>query len=176
MYFLGIDPGLSEVGFGIVELKGKEPIFVDCGIIKTTPAESLPERLSIIKKDLSEILSAYKLEAMGMEELFFTKNVTNCIKVAHARGVIMEQVHAKGIAIHEMKPKEIKSNICGNGGADKRQVQEMVKILLRLSTLPKPHDAADALAIAILTSRIHKLHNRRDESCPYEKNNAITIQ
>ncbi|MFH0838367.1 MAG: crossover junction endodeoxyribonuclease RuvC [Patescibacteria group bacterium] len=156
MYFLGIDPGLSEVGFGIIRAKDSEPEFVDCGIIKTVPADSLAERLTVIKKDLAEILSMHKYAAVGIEELFFVKNITNGIKVAHARGVIMAEVHERGLPIHEMKPTEVKSNICGSGQADKTQVQEMVRRLLNLNSLPKPHDAADALAIAILTARLHK--------------------
>lgn len=155
MFFLGIDPGLSEVGFGIIEVKDREPEFVDCGIIKTVPSDSFPERLTIIKKDLVEILGMHSYSAVGIEELFFVKNVTSGIKVAHARGVIMAEVHQKGLPIHEFKPTEVKSNICGSGHADKRQVQEMVKRLLGLTALPKPHDAADALGIAILTARVH---------------------
>ncbi len=155
MYFLGIDPGLSEVGFGIIKVTDRDPEFVDCGIIKTVPADSFPERLTIIKRDLVEILGMHKYSAVGIEELFFVKNVTNGIKVAHARGVIVSEIHQKGLPIYEMKPTEIKSNICGSGQADKRQVQEMVKRLLNLTTLPKPHDAADALGIAILTARVH---------------------
>ena len=156
MLYLGIDPGLSEVGFGIVKSEKGKLEFVDCGIIKTTPKEDFPERLSIIKADMAEILAMHKYAAVGIEELFFVKNVTNGIKVAHARGVILEAVHAKGIPIHEMKPKEIKNNICGYGGADKRQMQEMVKRLLGLNVLPKPHDAADALGAAICVARMDR--------------------
>lgn len=156
MYFLGIDPGLSEVGFGIVELRGREPHFVDCGIIRTEAGEALGARLSTIKTDMETILAGHSFAAVGIEELFFVKNVTNGIKVAQARGVILQAVHSRGFAVAEFKPKEVKSNIAGDGSADKRQVQEMVKRLLNLTTLPKPHDAADALAIAILTSRVHK--------------------
>ncbi|MDH5596742.1 MAG: crossover junction endodeoxyribonuclease RuvC [Candidatus Peregrinibacteria bacterium] len=156
MYFLGIDPGLSEVGFGVVELAdgAREPKYVDCGIIKTHPDTPFPERLSIIKNDLSEILKQYPISAAGVEELFFVKNITNGIKVAHARGVIVESLQSEGIPITEFKPSEVKSNICGSGSADKKQVQEMIKLLLQLSDLPKPHDAADALALAILASRV----------------------
>lgn len=155
MFFLGIDPGLSEVGFGVVETKDHEPRFIDCGIIKTLPKDSLPERLSIIKKDLTEILHTYQPTAVGVEELFFVRNITNGIKVAHARGVIITEIHQTGLPIFDMKPSEIKSNICGNGSAGKEQVQAMVKQLLNLSALPTPHDAADALAIAILTARLY---------------------
>lgn len=156
MFFLGIDPGLSEVGFGVIQISAGQPEFVDAGIIRTTPDQPLPERLSIIKKDLDEILSARHYEAAGVEELFFVKNVTNGIKVAHARGVLLESLNDRKLPIHEMTPSEIKNNLCGSGSADKKQVQEMVKRLLRLNTLPRPHDAADALAVAILTARLHK--------------------
>lgn len=152
-YFLGIDPGLSEVGFGIIKSDGNETEFVDCGIIKTTPKNTFAERLSIIKKDLEEILAMHKYEAVGIEELFFVKNITNGIKVAHARGVIVQTVHSSKLPIFDFKPLEVKNNICGDGGADKLMVQEMVKRLLNLTTLPKPHDAADALAIAMCTSQ-----------------------
>jgi len=157
MYFLGIDPGLSEVGFGIIEVKNGEAEFVDCGIIKTLPTQAMPERLVMIKHDIQELLDLHRYEAVGIEELFFVKNVTNGIKVAQARGVVVAEIQEKGLPIYEMKPSEVKSNICGSGSADKRQVQEMVKRLLRLSQLPKPHDAADALAIALLTARLVKL-------------------
>ena len=155
MFYLGIDPGLSEVGFGIIEVKDNEPHYVDCGIIKTLPTQPMAERLVMIKSDIKEILKLHKYEAVGIEELFFVRNITSGIKVAQARGVILAEVHEKGLPIYEMKPTEIKSNICGSGQADKRQVQEMVKRLLNLSDLPKPHDAADALGIAILTARVH---------------------
>jgi len=153
MYILGIDPGLSEVGFGIIKAKKDQVEFVDCGIIKTTPKNTFPERLKIIKDDLKDILKSHKFAAVGIEELFFAKNVTNAIKVAHARGVIVETIHDKGFPIYDFTPLQVKNNICGYGGADKVQVQEMVKRTLNLKTRPRPYDAADALAMAICTAR-----------------------
>jgi crossover junction endodeoxyribonuclease RuvC len=150
-YFLGIDPGLSEVGFGIIKAENGKTEYIDCGIIKTTPKNTFPERLKIIKDDLFEILKEYKFEAVGIEELFFAKNVTNAIKVAHARGIIVEAVHEMNLPIFEFTPLQVKSNICGYGNADKIQVQEMVKRLLNLNSRPRPYDAADALAIALCT-------------------------
>lgn len=155
MFFLGLDPGLSEVGFGIIEVRDSEPLFVDCGIIKTLPTSTLPERLSIIKKDLLELLGLHRYSAVGVEELFFVKNITNGIKVAHARGVILSEIQERGFPIIEFKPSEVKSNLCGSGSADKKQIQLMVQRLLKLNALPQPHDAADALGIAILTARLH---------------------
>jgi crossover junction endodeoxyribonuclease RuvC len=153
-YFLGIDPGLSEVGFGIIKAERDKVEFVDCGIIKTTPKETFPERLRIIKNDLLQILKSHDFSAVGVEELFFAKNVTNAIKVAHARGVIIETIYDLRFPICEFTPLQVKNNICGYGGADKIQVQEMVKRLLKLNSLPKPYDAADALAIAICAARV----------------------
>lgn len=154
-YFLGIDPGLADVGFGIIESDGRDVNLIDYGVIKTKPTSSFSERLQIIKDDLTEILKSYKFEAVGVEELFFVKNVTNGIKVAHARGVIIQTLHEFKIPLFEMTPKEVKNNICGYGGADKLQVQEMLKRIFNLEKIPKPDDAADALAIAIITSRVN---------------------
>lgn len=149
VYILGIDPGLSEVGFGLLKMQGPEVTCVDYGIIKTTPQFPFAERLTMIKADLLELIAPYSIAAAGMEELFFVKNVTNGIKVAHARGVLVQSLHEKGITVHDFRPREIKQSVCGYGAADKLQVQEMVKRILKLKTLPKPHDAADALAVAL---------------------------
>jgi crossover junction endodeoxyribonuclease RuvC len=151
-YFLGIDPGLSEVGFGIISAENNRIEFVECGIIKTHPENTFSERLKIIKDDLTEILKSHKFSAVGVEELFFCKNVTNAIKVAHARGVILETIFEFQISSFEFTPLQVKSNICGYGKADKVQVQDMVKRTLNLNARPKPYDAADALAIAICTA------------------------
>jgi crossover junction endodeoxyribonuclease RuvC len=150
-YFLGIDPGLSEVGFGIIRAEKDKIDFADCGIIKTTPKNTFSERLKIIKDDLTEILKSHKFSAVGVEELFFCKNVTNAIKVAHARGVILETIVDNGLTLFEFTPLQVKSNICGYGKADKVQVQDMVKRTLNLKVRPRPYDAADALAVAICT-------------------------
>ncbi len=153
-YFLGIDPGLADVGFGIVESDGRDCKLVDYGVIKTKAGTPFSERLQIIKDDLTEILKSYKFEAVGIEELFFVKNVTNGIKVAHARGVIVQTIYEFKLPIIEMTPKEVKNNICGYGGADKLQVQESLKKLFNLDKIPRPDDAADGIAIAVISSRI----------------------
>lgn len=155
-YYLGIDPGLSEVGFGIIKSGEGNIEFVDCGIIKTTPKNTFPERLTIIKKDLKKILKLHKYATVGIEELFFAKNVINAMKVAHSRGVIVESVHNLGFEIIDFTPLQVKNNVCGYGGADKIQVQEMVKRLLNLKARPRPYDAADGLAIAICAARQHE--------------------
>jgi crossover junction endodeoxyribonuclease RuvC len=153
-YFLGIDPGLSETGFGIIKSEKDRIEFVDCGIIKTEAKTPFPERLKTIKDDMKQILGLHKYSAVGIEELFFAKNVTNAIKVAHSRGVVLEMIEEFGYPICEFSPPVVKNTVCGYGQADKVQVQEMVKRLLNLKSLPKPYDAADALAVAICASRI----------------------
>ena len=151
---LGIDPGLATVGFGVIRKDKTGLHFVDCGVIKTPANSDLGERLCTIKEDIESILDTIKPDAVGMEELYFAKNVTNAIKVSHARGVILQAVHVRGIPIHHFTPLQVKNNIAGTGSAEKWQMQEMVKRFLKLKTIPKPDDAADALAIALCTERV----------------------
>ncbi len=153
--YLGIDPGLATVGFGIIDDDGRYPHYVDCGIIKTPASASIGERLCIIKNDIQELLNEFKPVAVGVEELFFVKNVTNGIKVAQARGVIVSELYSAGVLMFELTPLQVKNNIAGHGTADKKSVQIMVQRLLKLNTFPKPDDAADAVAIAILTGRLY---------------------
>jgi len=154
MIILGIDPGLATVGFGVIRKEKSGVSFVDCGVIKTPAKSDLGERLSTIKSDILEILDTLKPDVVGMEELYFAKNVTNAIKVAHARGVILEAVHSRGIPVHHFTPLQVKNNIAGTGTAEKWQMQEMVKRYLKLKSVPKPDDAADALAIALCAERV----------------------
>lgn len=153
---LGIDPGLATVGFGLIESINSRAYFIDCGVIKTSPQLDVPERLSIIRNDFLSLFNEYKPDAIGIEELFFARNVTNALKVAHARGVILECAHTKKIQMFHFTPLQVKNNITGDGNADKWQVQEMVKRLLNLNTYPKPDDAADALAIALCAAREYR--------------------
>ena len=152
--FLGIDPGLATVGFGVIQSSGDKITMLDYGVIKTPAKLELSERLQIIKKDLVDLLKTIKPDAAGVEEIFFARNVTNALKVAHARGVILETIYEHSIPLFEFTPLQIKNNICGYGQADKIQIQEMVKRLLNLKSHPKPDDAADALAIAMCTERV----------------------
>jgi len=154
---LGIDPGLATVGFGVIQKNKNIISFVDCGVIKTPANSDLGERLCTIKRDLEELLDTFKPDAVGIEELFFSKNVTNAIKVAHARGVIVECVHSRGIPIHNFTPMQVKNNVAGTGSAEKWQMQEMVRRTLKLKTIPRPDDAADALAIALCAERMTKI-------------------
>ena len=151
---LGIDPGLATIGFGVIKAEKGCLKFLDCGVIKTEANLEMPERLGVIKHDILKLLKSIKPDAVGVEELYFAKNVTNAIKVAHARGVILEAIYEHRLPLFEFTPLQIKNNIAGYGNAKKWQIQEMVKKFLNLSRLPKPDDAADALAIAICTERV----------------------
>ena len=149
MRIIGIDPGTGILGFGVVDVvKGKFKL-VDGGVI-TTPAHTpLDERLEDIYDNLTEIIAATSPEVMSIEKLFFARNVTTAMSVSHARGVAMLAGRKAKLPIAEYTPMQIKQTVTGYGGADKKQVQEMVRIQLGLKEVPKPDDCADALAAAI---------------------------
>lgn len=149
MIILGIDPGIAIVGYGVVECKGNRFKALDYGAITTDANTPSPERIDIIYREMLSIIDKYNPVDLAIEELFFNKNVKTAIKVGQARGVeILAAVH-KGLEIYEYTPLQVKQGVVGYGRADKRQVQEMVKMLLNLKNIPKPDDAADALAIAL---------------------------
>lgn len=149
MRIIGIDPGTGILGFGVVDYIKGEFRMIDAGVI-TTPAHTpLDERLVDIFDSLTEIISQTKPQAMSIEKLFFAQNVTTAISVSHARGVAMLCGAKAGLTIAEYTPLQIKQTISGYGKADKKQVQEMVRIQLKLRDVPKPDDCADALATAI---------------------------
>lgn len=162
---LGIDPGLATVGFGVIKSDKHHLEYLDCGIIKTAPNLEFPMRLSVIKHDILKLLKSIQPDAVGIEELYFAKNTKTALKVAHARGVILECVYSIGIPIAEFTPLQVKNNIAGDGSAQKWQIQEMVKRLLGLKRHPKPDDAADALAIAICAERVYKESEMRNSKC-----------
>ncbi|QQY78766.1 Holliday junction endonuclease RuvC [Keratinibaculum paraultunense] len=152
MVILGVDPGLAIVGYGVIQVKGNRYKTIDYGCITTEADVLLPERLKIIYDELSSIIDKYNPRDLAMEELFFNKNVKTAINVGQARGVEILAAVNKGIDVYEYTPLQIKQSVVGYGRAEKRQVQEMVKILLNLKEIPKPDDAADALAVAICHS------------------------
>ena len=147
---LGIDPGTATTGYGLVRLMHNgELVSVSYGII-STPKDATPSaRLGMIFDDLNKLLKKHKPETAAVEKLFFARNVTTGIAVGQARGVVLLSLQKAGIETFEYTPKEVKNAVAGYGGADKRQVQEMVRALLQLDRIPKPDDAADALAVAI---------------------------
>jgi crossover junction endodeoxyribonuclease RuvC len=147
---LGIDPGTATTGYGLVRLTHEgELVSVSHGIF-STPKDATPSaRLEMIYNSLRALLKQHKPDTSAVEKLFFSRNVTTAIAVGQARGVIMLALQQAGLDVFEYTPKEVKNAVAGYGGADKRQVQEMVRALLQLDSIPKPDDAADALAIAI---------------------------
>ena len=149
MKILGIDPGVATVGFGLLETSGTQQRILSCGVI-TTPAHTpLSSRLDRIYSDLEELIRSCDPEAISIEELFFSKNITTGIPVAHARGVILLCAFRCGVPVYEYTPMQVKQAVVGYGKAEKKQVMEMTRMLLNLSGVPRPDDAADALAIAL---------------------------
>ena len=158
MLSLGIDPGTAILGYGLVRehLDGSLEA-VDFGVIRTKAKMPMPERLQSIHHELKALIDRHQPDRAGVEELFFSRNVTTAITVAQARGVILLTLQNAGLPIAEYKPNMIKQSISGYGGADKAQVQEMVRLLLGLERIPRPDDAADALAVAITDIHSHRL-------------------
>ena len=153
MRILGIDPGVAIVGFGVVDSEGGTQRMVQYGAINTPANTPLAVRLVQIEQDLMELLQRFKPDEVAIEELFFSKNITTGIAVAHARGVILATVEKAGIPLYEYTPMQVKQAVVGYGLAEKNQVMDMTKRLLKLRSVPKPDDAADALAIAICHAR-----------------------
>ena len=153
MKILGIDPGFAIVGFGLVRAEGGRPAAVCCGAINTPAWLPLPARLVQIADDLESLLARFQPDALAVEELFFNTNVTTGIGVAQARGVILMTAQRQGVPIFEYTPSQVKQAVVGYGKAEKRQVMEMTRRLLNLKELPKPDDAADALAVALCHAR-----------------------
>lgn len=151
MRILGIDPGTGILGFGVIE-SGRQPRLVDAGVIRTKAHQPEPERLVIIYEGLQEIVKTTKPAAVSVEKLFFSRNVTTAMTVAQARGIVLLVAQQHNLPIAEYTPQQIKMALTGYGKADKKQMQEMVRILLRLKDVPKPDDCADALAAALTHS------------------------
>ncbi len=147
---LGIDPGTATTGYGLVrvDLDGSL-VAVKYGVILTSKDATAPARLVTLYDELQDIINKYQPEIAAVEKLFFSRNVTTAIAVGQARGVVMLCLERCGIEAFEYTPNEVKQAVAGYGGAQKRQIQEMVRALLQLDSIPKPDDAADALAIAI---------------------------
>lgn len=153
MFLLGIDPGLATTGFAVLQMQERaKPQVVQYGILKTPAGLTLGERLTMIRGDLSILLDQYRPEHVGIEEVFFGKNVTTAIHVSHARGVIVEECARRGMAIQEYNPMQVKLHITGDGRADKKQVQQILRLEFGLTFAPKHDDAADAVAIALCLS------------------------
>lgn len=153
MRILGIDPGVAIVGFGVLESSAGTQKMVQYGAINTSSGLPLAARLSRIQDDMEELIRLFQPDEMAIEELFFSKNITTGIAVAHARGVILCTAEKLGVPIYEYTPMQVKQAVVGYGLAEKKQVMDMTRRLLKLKAIPKPDDAADALAIAICHAR-----------------------
>ena len=149
MIVLGIDPGVATIGFGVVRAERQKNTLVQYGVITTPPGIPLSSRLLQISDDMEELIRTFHPDEMAVEELFFTKNITTGIAVAHGRGVILLSAERLGVPVFEYTPMQVKQAVTGYGKAVKKQVQEMTRVLLHLSAIPKPDDTADALAMAI---------------------------
>ncbi len=153
MRILGIDPGVATIGFGLIEADRANVRLLQYGVI-TTPAKlPLSNRLFQISQDMSQLLDQFKPQEMAVEELFFSRNITTGIAVAHGRGVILLEAERAGVPAYEYTPMQVKQAVAGYGGAEKRQVMLMTQRLLKMKNIPRPDDAADALAIAICHGR-----------------------
>ena len=153
MRILGIDPGYGITGFGIVEAQAGACRLLRCGAITTPPNTEFSWRLEVIYNDMCQLLETAKPDAVAIEELFFGQNVTTGINVAQSRGVILLAIRQAGVPIYEYKPMQVKQSVVGYGNATKHQVQDMTRRLLHLQAMPKPDDAADAIAIALCHAR-----------------------
>jgi len=152
----GIDPGSERTGYGCVESDGSRHRIVACGAIANAASVSFPDRLLAIHAGLTSLLAECRPDSVAIENLFFAVNVRSALKLGHARGVAMLAAVEAGLPIVEYTPAEIKRAVVGYGRAEKTQVQHMVKLLLRLPAVPSPHDAADALAVAICHLHAHR--------------------
>ncbi len=157
MRVLGFDPGTATTGYGVVQSKGNKLTHIAHGTIDTPPHTHFAKRLKTIYEEATRLLELHQPDAVAIEKLFFKQNVTTGITVAQARGVLALAAEQAGVPIGEFSPTQAKMAITGYGKADKKQMQEMIKILLNLDTIPRPDDAADALGIAICQAHAGKV-------------------
>ena len=153
MRILGIDPGVATIGFGLVEADRGRQQLLRYGVITTPPGIPLSSRLWQISQDMSSLLTQLRPDEAAVEELFFSKNITTGIAVAHGRGVLLLELEKAGIPVYEYTPMQVKQAVVGYGKAEKRQVMLMTQRLLKMKEIPRPDDAADALALALCHAR-----------------------
>ncbi|KPL81156.1 crossover junction endodeoxyribonuclease RuvC [Herpetosiphon geysericola] len=163
MRIIGIDPGTAIMGWGIIEADGSDLSMVAYGAFTTPAKQPLPDRLVSIYNDLAHVLAEYRPVVAAVEELFFAKNVTTAMAVSHARGVALLALRQAKLPIFEYKPLSVKQAVVGYGNADKKQMQHLVQMTLNLDHIPKPDDAADALAVAMCHAYAAPYLNRIQE-------------
>ena len=161
MIVLGVDPGIGTTGFGVVEQKTLNYfVYIECGTLKTPPRTPLEQRLLQLSNEFGELLDRVKPDTAAVEKLFFGRNVTTAFAVGQARGILLLELARRHIPLSEYTPPQVKQAVAGYGAAKKKQVQMMVQRLLNLNKVPRPDDAADALALALchgFSARIHNL-------------------
>lgn len=157
MRILGIDPGTGILGFGVIDVVKGKATLVDAGVIRTPAKEDDAVRLQTIFEEITDIIAQAKPTEMAVEKLFFAQNVTTAMTVSQARGVVLLAGKQAGLEIFEYTPLQIKQSLTGYGRAEKKQIQEMVRVILKLKEVPKPDDCADALAAAITHSMTMRL-------------------
>ena len=160
MKVLGIDPGSETLGWGVVEGSGNKYSLVDFGVVRSNPRMAFSKRLAKIFAEVDEVVTTFQPDALAIEEAFYSINVNVAMKLGQVRGVMLLLAEQRGLAIAEYAPRLIKKTVVGYGNAEKQQVGEMVRILLGMKAVPTPHDAADALAIAICHFHHHGLSDR----------------
>ncbi|MBI2463852.1 crossover junction endodeoxyribonuclease RuvC [Candidatus Peregrinibacteria bacterium] len=159
MRILGIDPGTGTTGFGIIDVTGINLQLLDFGCIKTSQLLSAADRLHQIAEDFKSIMQQWNPQTCAIEKIFFAKNIKTAIKVAEARGVLLQNARKWNLDIYEYSPSEVKIAVTSDGQADKKQVQKMVQLILNLNYMPEPDDAADALAIALCHAQSMKIRS-----------------
>lgn len=157
MRILGIDPGTATVGYGVVDKIGSSPVVVRYGTITTSPKQTAPRRLLILHEELNNIIDEFLPDVVVMEQLFFAKNQTTAIAVGKAVGILQLVAAQRGVPVIEYTPPEVKQAVVGYGNAEKKQVQYMVQRILGLDEIPKPDDAADALALCVCHAHAEKM-------------------
>ena len=163
MRILGIDPGIAIVGFGFIDKQGNKVTPVQYGCIQTEAHTPEEERLMHVYEAIVQLIDKYKPDAVAFEKLFFNRNVTTAMLVSQARGVLVLAAAQKGLPIAEYTPMQVKQAIVGYGKAEKRQVQEMTRMFLKLQAIPKPDDVADALSVAICHAHSYTLNSKINE-------------
>ena len=169
MRALGIDPGTAITGFAVVREERDVYTLETCGVITTAAGEPMPRRLHQIYSELAGLISEQRPDAVAVEELFFNKNVRTAIAVGQARGIVLLAAAAADIQVYEYTPLQVKQAVVGYGRADKRQVQEMVRLLLGLEAAPTPDDAADAVAVALCHLQSARLYEKLEQNASQEQ-------
>lgn len=154
MIVLGIDPGTAALGYGIVERSAGRLRAIDYGVVVTSPTETLPARLRVLHASLVELIELHAPDLVGVERLFFSKNAQTAFAIGQARGVVLLAAAQHGLAVREATPSEVKSAVAGHGAAAKDQVARMAQLILAMPEIPRPDDAADALAVAITHAHV----------------------